>query len=83
MLSVNHLRHEGRILTGGAEKYALQTIQALLDVGARVHIAFSGESIYDGLIRMHGRGAFTGMLFGLIPAYRASRLAPVDALRFE
>ncbi|MCZ6683896.1 MAG: glycosyltransferase family 4 protein [Planctomycetota bacterium] len=59
VLSVNHLRHEGRILTGGAEKYALQTIQALLDVGARVHIAFSGESIYDGLIRMHGRGRVT------------------------
>jgi len=27
--------------------------------------------------------AFTGVLFGLLPAYRASRLAPVDALRFE
>ncbi|MDZ7779337.1 MAG: ABC transporter permease [Gemmatimonadota bacterium] len=25
----------------------------------------------------------TGMLFGLLPAYRASRLNPVDALRFE
>ncbi|MDX1646857.1 MAG: ABC transporter permease [Longimicrobiales bacterium] len=25
----------------------------------------------------------TGMLFGLLPAYRASRLEPVDALRFE
>jgi putative ABC transport system permease protein len=25
----------------------------------------------------------TGMLFGLLPAYRASRLDPVDALRFE
>lgn len=27
--------------------------------------------------------ALTGMLFGLLPAYRASRLEPVDALRFE
>ena len=27
--------------------------------------------------------ALTGILFGLLPAYRASRLAPVDALRFE
>ena len=27
--------------------------------------------------------AFTGMLFGLLPAVRASRLEPVAALRFE
>jgi ABC-type antimicrobial peptide transport system permease subunit len=27
--------------------------------------------------------AITGMLFGLIPAVRASRLEPVAALRFE
>ena len=25
----------------------------------------------------------TGMLFGLLPAFRASRLEPVDALRYE
>ncbi len=30
-----------------------------------------------------GMAVFTGMLFGLLPAYRASRLEPVDALRFE
>lgn len=30
-----------------------------------------------------GMAAVTGMLFGLLPAYRASRLQPVDALRFE
>jgi len=27
--------------------------------------------------------AVTGMLFGLLPAYRASRLEPVAALRHE
>jgi len=30
-----------------------------------------------------GMAALTGMLFGLLPAMRASRLDPVDALRFE
>lgn len=30
-----------------------------------------------------GMAALTGMLFGLLPAYRASRLDPVDALRYE
>ena len=30
-----------------------------------------------------GMAAVTGMLFGLLPAYRASRLEPVDALRYE
>lgn len=30
-----------------------------------------------------GMAAVTGMLFGLLPAYRASRLQPVEALRFE
>jgi putative ABC transport system permease protein len=30
-----------------------------------------------------GMAAMTGMLFGLLPAYRASRLEPVAALRYE
>ena len=30
-----------------------------------------------------GMAAVTGMLFGLLPAYRASRLEPIDALRYE
>jgi putative ABC transport system permease protein len=30
-----------------------------------------------------GMAAVTGMLFGLLPAYRAARLEPVAALRYE
>jgi len=30
-----------------------------------------------------GMAAVTGMLFGLLPAYRAARLEPVVALRYE
>jgi len=30
-----------------------------------------------------GTSAFLGIVFGLLPAVRASRLDPVDALRYE
>jgi putative ABC transport system permease protein len=30
-----------------------------------------------------GASAVTGVLFGMLPAMRASRLDPVDALRYE
>jgi glycosyltransferase involved in cell wall biosynthesis len=40
----------GQTFTGGAEKYILQTIGALLDAGVRVHVGYSGMSIYEDLL---------------------------------
>ena len=51
------------------------TVSALTPLPARIPIWAVGAAI--------GMAALTGMLFGLLPAYRASRLDPVVALRFE
>lgn len=51
------------------------TVAELTPLPARIPLWAVGTAI--------GMAALTGMLFGLIPAYRASRLDPVVALRFE
>lgn len=54
VLTVHHLRTRDWNQTGGAEKYTLLVIDALLSAGAKVHVGYSGNSIYDGLAK-HSR----------------------------
>ncbi len=50
ILAVHHVRADGYTYTGGAEKYLLSVVQALLDAGAEVHVGYSGDSIYEELL---------------------------------
>ena len=50
-------------------------VDAFSPVPARVQV----WSIFLGL----GVSSFTGLFFGIFPAYRASRLDPIEALRYE
>ncbi|HKQ46647.1 MAG TPA: glycosyltransferase [Phycisphaerae bacterium] len=59
LLAVHHVRVDGQTLTGGAEKYIQQAIEALLRVGTRVHVGYSGDSIYDELLAAHGPNELT------------------------
>lgn len=56
VLAVHHVLHEGRTLRGGAEKYLLQVVAALLESGARVTVNYSGDDIYGPLVRQCGAG---------------------------
>lgn len=49
VLAVHHEESDGPRLLGGAEKYLLDSIDALLEAGANVHVAFSGANIYQPL----------------------------------
>ena len=59
LLAVHHVQVDGQTLTGGAEKYIQQAIEALLRVGTRVHVGYSGDSIYDQLLAAHGPNELT------------------------
>lgn len=50
LLTVHHVQVGETNYRGGAEKYILQVIGAMLDAGATVHVGYSGTSIYDGLL---------------------------------
>lgn len=50
VISVHHVCIGDQTYTGGAEKYILQCVGALLDAGARVHVGYSGSSIYNQLL---------------------------------
>lgn len=56
---MHHVHVDGQTLTGGAEKYIQLAIDALLRVGARVHVGYSGDSIYDGLLASYGPDQLT------------------------
>ncbi len=59
LLAVHYVRVGDQTLTGGAEKYIQLAIEALLRVGARVHVGYSGDSIYDELLRTFGPDQLT------------------------
>ncbi|MBI5763505.1 MAG: glycosyltransferase family 4 protein [Planctomycetes bacterium] len=50
VLAVHHIDVGGIVYCGGAEKYTRTVIRALLECGARVHVGYSGNSIYDDLL---------------------------------
>lgn len=60
VLAVHHVDVGGLRYHGGAEKYILTAVRALLDCGASVHVAYSGTSIYDDLIAETDRGRLRG-----------------------
>ncbi len=50
VLAVHHVEVGGVVYRGGAEKYTRCVIRALLECGARVHVGYSGTSIYEDLL---------------------------------
>ncbi len=50
VLAVHHVDVDGMTYTGGAEKYVLTVVRALLDAGAVVHVGYSGTGIYHDLL---------------------------------
>ena len=59
VLAVHHVHTGGQILTGGAEKYVCDAIEALLAAGARVHVGYSGVSVYGDLLERYGPDRLT------------------------
>lgn len=53
VLAVHHVKVRGVNYTGGAEKYVLTVVRALLDAGASVHVGYSGTGIYDELLETY------------------------------
>lgn len=59
VLTVHHVHVGDQVLTGGAEKYILNSLRALLAAGAAVHVGYSGASIYEELLAEHAPSRLT------------------------
>ncbi len=59
VLSVHYARSGGFLQLGGAEKYARCVVSSLLDSGARVHAAYSGDDIYQNVANESNAKRFT------------------------
>jgi len=51
--------------------------------GIRVFLHWRTEPSLPAVLAAVGVSAFVGVLFGFYPAWKASRLDPIDALRYE
>ncbi|MFQ5430474.1 MAG: glycosyltransferase family 4 protein [Phycisphaerae bacterium] len=85
VLTVHHVRLGDRLQPGGAEKYVRTVIRALLDAGARVHVGYSGHSIYADLLESYDPRDLTvehtGWLNDVISGDRRLRLRTLRARR--
>lgn len=73
---------EASFLTAVGAGFGLLIGWAMAEVVTRISPLPAAIPLWS-VVAALGMAALTGMLFGLLPAYRASRLEPVDALRFE
>ncbi|MFA6512475.1 MAG: ABC transporter permease [Patescibacteria group bacterium] len=67
-------------LLGGLLGLAISGLASLIaDKAANIPILIDGSSVFLAV----GFSVFVGIVFGVAPAIRASRLNPIDALRYE
>jgi ABC-type antimicrobial peptide transport system permease subunit len=67
-------------LVGGAIGIALGRLSSLF---IRNVVGWNTELSWPAIVMAFGVAALTGMIFGYYPAWKASRLDPIEALRYE